>query len=204
MRVIQKSPLVFWGLMISVFLSGLLVQGLLGRVGKSQDLPKSKKTESSDRDLLIHQNLNQLKTDVNLAFGFQNGHPRVDLGPCGSFAREFYESWNERFSESGSVQIAFIKILNGQYCRHVLIRLPSGLFFDGGLGVMTEAEVYKLYREVNGQIDPTISIEVMQGFDSALWEQNSVPPPYPDSPDYSQEIARQLIDHHLDELKAAL
>jgi hypothetical protein len=136
-----------------------------------------------------------LKIALNNEFGFLNGHPRVSMGPCGELAREFHDSWNERFTIP--CRIAFIKILNDQVCRHVLIRLPDGTYFDAGRGVMEESELTRLYREVNGEDDESMHIEVMATFDEAEFKANTVSGPYPDCPGYSSTAARRLIDNHL-------
>lgn len=43
--------------------------------------------------------LNALRNDINVRYGFRNGAPRINLGPCGRFARDFRERWNLRFRE---------------------------------------------------------------------------------------------------------
>ena len=197
----RRSPVILGATMLSMILIGVLLRDLFGWTPPRHSAPTADfpKDESA-----LYQQLSALKTDVNLAFGFRSGHPRIDLGPCASFAREFYESWNKRFAKSAPVKIAFVKILNNQYCRHVLIQLPNGMFFDGGLGVMTKQELEQLYREVGGEDDLTMFIEVMQNFDEATLDQNSVPDPYPDCPGYSPAKARKLIDAHLDHLVTRL
>ena len=50
--------------------------------------------------------LNALRDDINSQHGFRNDVPRINLGPCGRFARDFRERWNARFREPAT--IAFI------------------------------------------------------------------------------------------------
>jgi hypothetical protein len=41
--------------------------------------------------------LNAIRNDIDARYGFRNGAPRINLGPCGRFARDFRETWNKRF-----------------------------------------------------------------------------------------------------------
>src|SRR3989441_9779730 len=81
--------------------------------------------------------LNALRNDINARYGYRDGAPRINLGPCGRFARDFRARWNARFRDP--VTIAFIMSSDGKNCHHVLLKLPDGSFFDGGNGVVTEA-----------------------------------------------------------------
>ncbi len=196
----RKSPVILGATMLSMMFIGMILRDLFGWISSPPADPPAAAVAVSHGESALYQELNALKTDANLAFGFRSGHPRVDMGPCGSFARELYESWNRRFPKSDAVKIAFVKILDNRYCRHVLIQLPNGMYFDGGRGVMTAEELEQLYREVDGKDDLTMFIEVMQVYDEATLAQNSVPGPYPDCPAYSPAKARELIDAHLDKL----
>lgn len=142
--------------------------------------------------------LSRLKSDTNTRFGYKDGHPRVNLGPCGTFAREFHDYWNERFENP--VQIVFVTIAEGTICRHVLVQLPNGLYFDGGNGLMTERELRLMYMEVNGRADTTMSIVPMPQFDEKVFRANSLFPPYADCPNFTAAAARQLIEKHLSAL----
>jgi hypothetical protein len=87
--------------------------------------------------------LSALRNDINARYGFRDLAPRINLGPCGRFARDFRERWNSRFRDP--VTITFIMANNdASNCYHVLIKLPDGRYFDGGNGVMTEAFVAKM------------------------------------------------------------
>src|SRR4051812_2018275 len=91
--------------------------------------PQSSSTAANDRTRV----LNQLRDEINSAYGFRDGVPRVNLGPCGRFAKAFREQWNARFPDK--VIIAFVMAEDGTSCHHVVIRLPSGDYYDGGNGV---------------------------------------------------------------------
>ena len=77
--------------------------------------------------------LNDLKNDVNNLLGYHETIPRVNYGPCGVFAQLFYEAWNKRFNDK--VHICFVMTLSRDECDHVVIRLPWGELYDGGVGV---------------------------------------------------------------------
>jgi len=107
--------------------------------------------------------LNALRNDINARYGYRNGAARINLGPCGRFARDFREQWNARFAEQ--VTIAFIMASDGSNCHHVLVKFPDGSYFDGGNGVMTENALMTLY--------PDSRIEEMKKFDFKLLDQRS-------------------------------
>ena len=80
--------------------------------------------------------LNGLRDEINTIYGYSNAsEPRVNLGPCGRFAKTFREEWNARFEKKAN--IVFVMGFWGTYCYHVLVRLPDGNYFDGGNGVMS-------------------------------------------------------------------
>src|SRR5687767_328990 len=78
--------------------------------------------------------LNRLRNEINLAYGYRNCAPRVNLGPCGRFAKTFREQWNARFRDE--VNIVFVMSPDGAECFHVLVRLPDLNYYDGGNGVI--------------------------------------------------------------------
>lgn len=86
--------------------------------------------------------LNRLRDDVNAAYGYREGVPRVNLGPCGRFAKAVREQWNARFSEK--INIAFVMSQDNSMCHHVVVRLPDGSYFDGGNGVITREKLRSL------------------------------------------------------------
>ena len=133
--------------------------------------------------------LHALRNDVNAAYGFRNGAPRINLGPCGRFARDFRERWNARFRDR--VDIAFVMAGDGSQCHHVLLKLPDGSFYDGGNGIMTAAALAALY--------PGSRIDVMTRFDPALLDARSygLSRSYPECPNYSDATTDRLIDQRL-------
>src|SRR5262245_46061547 len=60
--------------------------------------------------------LNGLRDDINAHYGYLDGVPRVNRGPCGRFARAFREQWNARFR--AKVHIAFVMPNDGGECCH--------------------------------------------------------------------------------------
>jgi hypothetical protein len=140
------------------------------------------------------ETLNALRNDVNAAYGFRDGAPRANLGPCGRFARDFRERWNDRFADKA--EIAFVMAGDDSQCHHVLVRLPDGSYYDGGNGVMTARALLTLYPEAR--------IEDMKPFDPVLLDRRSygLARDYPECPNYSDELTRKLIDAHLARLPA--
>jgi len=138
--------------------------------------------------------LNQLRNDLTARYGFRDGAPRINLGPCGRFARDFRERWNARFRDP--VTIVFIMSSDGGLCHHVLVALPDGRYFDGGNGVVTEGFIATLY--------PGSRIEMMKTFDFKLLDQRSygLDRNYPECENYSDEFTREAIDRRLQELTA--
>jgi hypothetical protein len=139
------------------------------------------------------ETLNALRNDIDACYGFRNGAPRINLGPCGRFARDFRERWNARFRDP--VTIAFIMANNDKSnCFHVLVKLPDGRYFDGGNGVMTGAFLATLY--------PDGHIEEMKNFDFALLNKRSygLGRTYPECPNYSDEFTKRAIEKRLSEL----
>ncbi len=139
------------------------------------------------------QGLNALRNDINVRYGFRNGAPRINLGPCGRFARDFRERWNARFREP--VTIVFIMSnKDASNCHHVLVKLPDGNYFDGGNGVMTEEFLMTLYSDIH--------IDEMKNFDFELLDKRSygLGRTYGECPNYSDEFTRQTIEKHLSEL----
>jgi len=134
--------------------------------------------------------LNELRDDINGRYGFREGAPRVNLGPCGRFARDFRERWNACFREP--VIIAFL--MSGRdpsNCYHVLVKLPDGRYFDGGNGVVTEQFLRTQYSD--------LKIEEMKEFDFSLLDKRSygLGRNYLECPNYSDEFTRQTIEKRL-------
>ncbi len=137
--------------------------------------------------------LNILRNDLTTRYGFRDGAPRINLGPCGRVARDFRERWNARFRDP--VTIVFSMSDDGRTCNHVLIKLPDGHYFDGGNGVVTGRFLATLY--------PGSHIEEMRDFDSTLLDRRSygLGRSYPECTNYSDEFTRRAIDRRLDELE---
>ena len=134
--------------------------------------------------------LNDLTNDINQLLGFHENTPRINYGPCGVFAQLFYEAWNNRFPEK--VHICFVMMPSGDECDHVVIRLPTGDLYDGGVSVHSD-DFYT----------PQFIIEDMLEYDHAILEKWSygLDRTYPRfCPDFDKIKVKKLIDYHLDRL----
>ena len=135
--------------------------------------------------------LNQLSNEINTSYGFKDGVPRINMGPCGPFAKDFYEQWNARFKNK--VDITFIMLKNSKppICAHILVKLPDGNYFDGGNGVVTDSALLSKF--------PNSTIEEMKEFDLKLLEKNAggLNRKYPNCPNYSNELTTKMIDKYL-------
>src|SRR4051812_44140992 len=100
-------------------------------------MPESRATHHVSNKQVVA--LKAIKDDINAVYGFRDGVPRVNLGPCGRFARDFREAWNSRFRNK--VQIAFVMSGDRSMCHHVLVQLPDGNFYDGGNGIVSEGKL---------------------------------------------------------------
>lgn len=138
--------------------------------------------------------LNALRDDLDARYGFREGTPRINLGPCGRFARDFRVEWNARFPDPAT--IVFVMSNNGLNCHHVLIRLPDGHFYDGGCGVMTKAALLKIF--------PNSRVEEMKEFDFNLLDKRSygLGRSYPECSNYSDDFTREMIRKRLDSIRA--
>ncbi len=136
--------------------------------------------------------LNRLRNVLLSTYGCLEGWPRINLGPCGRFARDFREQWNARFDEK--IHIVFIMTLDGSTCKHIVVRLPDGNLFDGGFGVVTGAAMQMIL--------PGIRLDEMTDFDLERLDKWSygLDRSYPNCPDYSDEVTRKIIADHLAEL----
>jgi hypothetical protein len=136
--------------------------------------------------------LNAIRDELTSRYGFREGAPRVNLGPCGRVARDFREAWNARFSQA--VTIVFIMAADGVECHHVLIKLPDSRYFDGGNGVVTKDFLQALY--------PGSHIDEMKQFDWNLLDKRSysLARSYSTCPNYSDEFTQRVIAEHLNAL----
>ncbi len=134
--------------------------------------------------------LNDLKNEVNQLLGFHEGIPRINYGPCGVFAFLFYQAWNRRFADK--VHICFVMTQKWDECDHVVIRLPNGQFYDGGIGVHSDANYL-----------PQFVIDEMLEYDHDTLEKWSygLDRTYPRfCPDFNRQKIREIIECHLDRL----
>jgi len=140
----------------------------------------------SDKQVAV---LNGLRDEINLTYGYVDGWPRIDRGPCGRFAKLFYEHWNARFKHKA--MIVFIMTTDG-ICDHVLINLPDGSYYDGGNGVISGATLLREFRKGD-------RIEEMVHYDFPLLDQRSysLKRSYELCPNYSDEVTAGIIDKHL-------
>jgi len=137
--------------------------------------------------------LNNLSEEVNHLYGYVEipgdnfGEPAINSGPCGPFANAFFQCWNERFSDK--VNIVFLMVKNSDECWHILIRVPNGFLFDGGIGVHDES----YYKDMFDIID-------MKDYDLQTLEKHAggLTRKYPRyCPDFSMDIVTDLIRSHL-------
>ena len=69
-----------------------------------------------------------------MTYGFKDEVPRINVGPCGRFAKKFREEWIARFKQK--INLVFAMNPNGSHRFHVLVRLSNGAYYDGGNGVI--------------------------------------------------------------------
>lgn len=134
-----------------------------------------------------YETLAHIKDEINHAYGFHDGIPRINYGPCGVFAKLFYEKWNILFSDK--CHICFILTHSQEECDHVAIRLPSGELYDGGVGVHDENEHI-----------PQFIIEDMLNYDDNLLDKWSygLDRTYPRfCPDFDRSLVENIISTKL-------
>lgn len=176
------------------FLYCVLIAALLSgcqhpRAGAGES-EQSRASIRADRQEAI---LNRLRNDINLQYGFKDGVPRINLGPCGRFAKEFREQWNARFKQK--INIVFAMTPDGARCFHVLVRLPDGTYYDGGNGVMPGPTLLRHYPQGS-------RLDEMVEFDLKLLDKWSygLGRSYQNCPNYSDETTRRIIESHLSKL----
>ena len=133
--------------------------------------------------------LNSLRDEINGCYGYRDGAPRINLGPCGKFAKAFTEHWNAHFTQK--IHIVFVMANDESQCWHVLVKLPDGNYYDGGNGVISGRTLLVLY--------PKSRIDEMMTFDLKLLDQRSygLSRDYPLCPNYSDETISRLIEKYL-------
>lgn len=139
--------------------------------------------------------LNKLSHEINKHYGYVKvkgpnfGEPVINSGPCGPFANAFFHEWNKRFDEK--VVISFVMEILNNDCYHVLIRLPNGKLYDGGIGVHDE-----------DNYDSRFKIEDMKVYDLGLLDKRSygLDREYPQfCPNFKISELEWLIGQFLDE-----
>jgi hypothetical protein len=139
--------------------------------------------------------LNELSNEINSTYGYKDGIPRINIGPCGRFAKSFREQWNARFQ--GKITIVFL-LAPDDHCCHILVKLPEGTYFDGGNGVMSGPTLLDKFA----QFTPGVRIEEMVEFDLKLLDKHShgLGRTYEHCPNYSDETTFKIIEKHLGKL----
>lgn len=134
--------------------------------------------------------LNELKDEINNFYGFHEGSPSINSGPCGRFAHLFYQKWNEQFVEK--VTISFIMSADSSECYHVLIKLPDNTYYDGGTGIMKKKKRLKPYEKGTYIVD-------MIEYDYTLLEAMSygLDREYPLCLNYSDPKTSEIIEKNL-------
>ncbi|HTR01129.1 MAG TPA: hypothetical protein VMH83_14110 [Candidatus Acidoferrum sp.] len=158
-------------------------------LASGQWLAERRKTPADKRTVAV---LNRLRDEINDNYGYRFGAPRINLGPCGRFAKAFYEQWNARFK--AKTTIAFVMAGDGTQCYHVVVRLPDGYYYDGGNGVMSKPTLLALF--------PQSRIDEMPEFDLALLDQRSygLSRSYSTCPNYADDLTASVIERHLTRL----
>ena len=135
--------------------------------------------------------LNGLRNEINATYGFKDGVPRINFGPCGPFAKAFREQWNARFKEKINIVFLMGGTPPDSFCCHVLVKLPDGSYFDGGNGVVTDRTLQLQF--------PGVRIEEMKEFDLKTLDKNSggLNRDYPNCPNYSASTTTKLIESYL-------
>ena len=134
--------------------------------------------------------LDDLQHEINQWLGFYDNTPRINYGPCGVFAKLFFDAWNERFSEK--VHIVFILMKSHEECWHIALRLPTGELYDGGVGVHHDNDYGENY-----------CIEDMIQYDHDLLEKWSygLDRTYPNyCPDFDKDKLQFLIHSQLNRI----
>lgn len=137
--------------------------------------------------------LNDLKEEINEYYGFYNGAPRINSGPCGRFANLFHEEWNNRFAEK--VSISFIMSADSSECYHVLIKLPDGNYYDGGNGILTSKDLKKGYEQGMYIFDM-----LEYDFDTLNDMSYGLDRTYEHCANYSDEKTSEIIIKHLEQI----
>lgn len=139
---------------------------------------------------ILAQVLDDIKNEINREYGFHDGIPRINYGPCGVFAHIFFNTWNQRFQHK--VHICFIMTPTRDECDHVCICLPTGALYDGGIGIHSRADY-----------EPQFIIDDMINYDESVLEKwsyglNRTYPRY--RPNFRREFVERVVQTHLERL----
>ncbi len=142
-------------------------------------------------NLKLKEALENIKNEINQEYGFHDTIPRINYGPCGVFAKVFYDEWNKTFPEDKS-HICFIMTLDRSECDHIVIRLVSGELYDGGIGIHNDSEYLGKFL-----------IDEMHEYDEALLEKwsyglNRTYQRF--CPNFNRHFVEQVIKKNLKEL----
>jgi len=135
--------------------------------------------------------LETIKVQINQEYGFHEGTPRINYGPCGVFSKIFHDKWNALFDKK--VHICFVLTLDRQECDHIVLRLPSGELYDGGIGIHADDKYLDKFL-----------LEDMVDYDELLLERwaYGLERTYPRfCPKFSREFVNDVISSNLEELK---
>lgn len=141
-------------------------------------------------DSIVCKALEKIKAEINAEYGFHEGVPRINYGPCGVFAQLFFKHWNRLFANK--VRIGFVLTHEKDDCDHVIIQLPTGDLYDGGVGIHSRS-----------RYEPQFCIEIMNEYDEALLEKWSygLDRTYPRfCPQFNRQEVEKIIVSHLEEI----
>ncbi|MBL7930498.1 MAG: hypothetical protein JNL60_01265 [Bacteroidia bacterium] len=175
----------------NIFLSLLsLFAVMVSGCSHKEDPAKRVKVYSEKREAV----LNQLHNEINRVYGFVNGVPRVNSGPCGRFARDFREQWNSMFDQK--INIVFAMKPDTSLCYHVLVKLPDGRYYDGGNGVITGAVLHRQFLEGG------LWLNEMKNFNYDTLDKwsYSLKRKYKRCTNYSDDTTNRIIRRYLQEL----
>lgn len=134
--------------------------------------------------------LEKIREEINQEYGFHDGIPRINYGPCGVFAKVFLDKWNGLFSDK--CHICFVLTFDRDECDHITIRLPSGELYDGGIGVHTDDDYLGKFL-----------VEDMFDYDENLLDKWSygLDRTYPRfCPDFNLKFVEDVVHSNLDNL----
>lgn len=136
--------------------------------------------------------LTNIRDEINDEYGFYQGIPRINYGPCGVFAYIFFHQWNQLFHPP--VHICFVMTRSRDECDHVCIGLPTGDLYDGGVGIHR--------RRFYGS---RFVIDDMDIYDEVLLERWSygLSRTYPRfCPNFSRTLVQEIVSSNLQKLLA--